>query len=81
MMWRMMNGWGFGIGGFIGGIVWMIIEIVLVVVAIYFIVSLLHGTRNGYRKSDAMEILRERYARGEINEEEYLERKKRLEEK
>lgn len=81
MMWGMMNGWGYGTGGFIWGIVWMVIEIGLIAGAIYLIVSLFQGTRSGYKKNDAIEILRERYARGEISEEEYLERKKRLEEK
>ncbi|SNX52681.1 putative membrane protein [Thermoanaerobacterium sp. RBIITD] len=80
MMWGMMNGWGYG-GNFIWGLIWMIVEIGLVIGAIYFIVSLFQNNKGGYRKNDAMEILRERYARGEISEEEYLERKKNLEEK
>lgn len=80
---RMMYGWGwgYGIGGFIWNIVWMAIEIGLIVAAIYLIVLLFRGTKNRNKEKDAIEILKERYARGEISEEEYLERKKRLEEK
>jgi len=82
-MMRMMYGWGwgYGIGGFIWSSVWMAIEIGLIVAAIYFIISLFRGTKNRNKEKDAIEILKERYARGEISEEEYLERKKRLEEK
>ncbi|MBT1280371.1 SHOCT domain-containing protein [Thermoanaerobacter sp. CM-CNRG TB177] len=82
-MMRMMYGWGwgYGIGGFIWSIVWMAIEIGLIVAAIYLIVLLFRGTKNRNKEKDAIEILKERYARGEISEEEYLERKKRLEEK
>ncbi|ADD02253.1 Protein of unknown function DUF2078, membrane [Thermoanaerobacter mathranii subsp. mathranii str. A3] len=82
-MMRMMYGWGwgYGIGGFIWNIVWMAIEIGLIVAAIYLIVLLFRGTKNRNKEKDAIEILKERYARGEISEEEYLERKKRLEEK
>jgi putative membrane protein len=83
IMMRMMYGWGwgYGIGGFIWSIVWMAIEIGLIVAAIYLIISLFRGTKNRNKERDAIEILKERYARGEISEEEYLERKKRLEEK
>lgn len=59
----------------------MAIEIGLIVAAIYLIISLFRGTKNRNKERDAIEILKERYARGEISEEEYLERKKRLEEK
>lgn len=79
-MMRMMYGWGwgYGIGGFIWSIVWMAIEIGLIVAAIYLIISLFRGTKNRNKERDAIEILKERYARGEISEEEYLERKNDL---
>lgn len=79
-MWGVMNGWGYG-GGFIWSIIWMIIQIALVIGAIYLIVSLFRNNRIGEKRNDAIEILRERYAKGEISEDEYLERKKHLEEK
>nr|WP_244262247.1 SHOCT domain-containing protein [Thermoanaerobacter wiegelii] len=53
-------------------------ELFKLTAAIYFIISLFRGTKNRNKERDAIEILKERYARGEISEEEYLERKKYL---
>ncbi|MEW8998448.1 MAG: SHOCT domain-containing protein [Thermoanaerobacter sp.] len=72
-----MCAWGYRADVFIWGIIWSAIEIGLIIVAIYFIISSFRGTRNRSHKSDALEILKERYVRGEISEEEYLERKKK----
>ncbi|MEG6565418.1 SHOCT domain-containing protein [Thermoanaerobacterium saccharolyticum] len=80
MMWGLTNGWGYG-GGIVFGLIWMIIQVAIVVGAIYFIVSLFQNKKGSNRSSNALEILKERYARGEISEEEYKERKRNLEEK
>lgn len=81
MMWWMMNGWngGWGNGGFIWGIFSIIIQVAVIAGVIYLVVYLVNANKNGHqRKDSAMEILKERYARGEISDEEYEEKKKRL---
>lgn len=70
---------GFGMMG--GGGIFGILILVLVV----FLVMRLFNNSNGYspnnnsytRNNDALETLKERYARGEISEEEY-ERKRKI---
>ncbi len=75
----MMDGWGMG---WIGMIL-MVAFWVLVIVGIVFLIRWLailgrsHGSRE--RGSDAaLDILRQRYARGEISKEEFEEKKKGL---
>ncbi len=63
---------GMGCSWFLGAFV-IIIVVILVIVGI--------NRRTGaeqYKTDNAMEILRERYARGEISKEEFEERKKTL---
>lgn len=72
-----MMGWG----GWWMGPVMMILVITLVVLAIIGLWRLLSGggSSRGAPTSDrALDILRERFARGEIDEEEYQARKKAL---
>jgi len=75
----MMGGWGMG---WFGGI-FMIVFWVLVIVALVFFVRWLVRTSGGISeketsRSRALEILKERYARGEIGTEEFEERKRLL---
>ncbi len=80
-MWRTMNDWN---GDFpnTGLLMWMPVIIMAVIVGIvYLIVYLVNKKRGGSRsKNYAVEILRERYARGEISDQEFEEKKKKLEE-
>ncbi len=69
----MMHGFGFGIGGFLGMIlIWGL----LIVGSIWLIRLLFSGGINksiggAEREDQALEILNKRYARGDINREEY----------
>ncbi len=70
-----MMGFGMMGGGFFG--------LIIIVVIIYLIVNSNNGSSgyhtNNYTKgNNALEILSERYAKGEISEEEYLKKKKIL---
>ncbi|WP_427340030.1 SHOCT domain-containing protein [Caloranaerobacter sp. DY30410] len=70
----MMMGFGMGCGGILG--------LLLLGIVVYFIFRYANERRYngnyGYDKNDALEILKERYARGEITEEEYERKKKML---
>lgn len=76
-----MGGYGHGMGWF--GTIIMIVFWVLVIVGIVFLIRWLSAsTRSegrGVRPEDsALEILRRRYARGEIKKEEFEEKRKSL---
>lgn len=75
----MMGGWGYG--GF--GMIFMVVTWVLVIVGLVFLIRwLVHATKSdsGNLKSGsrALEILKERYAKGEIEKEEFEAKKKDL---
>ena len=71
---------GFGYNGFGGGSFMMIIPILIVGLIIYAVFKLLNQPRNNASmdNSQALNILMERYASGEISEEEYANKKKLL---
>ncbi len=74
MMWNYYNGgWGLGIFGWFFMIVMMVLPVLFVVWVIYE----LTGSHRGKEKS-AIEILDERYAKGEISKEEYESKKKEI---
>lgn len=68
-----------GVGGmFFGGVFMWILWIILLVVLVYVLKDI---TGSGGRRSsdaEALEILRQRYVRGEIDEQEYEQRKHEL---
>ena len=76
------GGMGFGLGGWI----LMVLLWALLIVAIVALVKALVSPRSreenpsieSSRNNRALDILRERYARGEIDHEEYEERRRRL---
>lgn len=71
-----MMGWGYGMmGGWFG----MLIQLILIAIIVYAVVRLLGHNHAGNRRSydNSLDILNERFARGEISEEEY-ERKKAM---
>ena len=75
MMFQGMHGQGWGMGWILG---WnWIIGLVMLVLIIWLIVKLtnLGSASNQPHKNKALDILSERYARGEIDKQEYEERK------
>ena len=77
----MMDGYGMGGGfGFGGGfmILWWIVIIVGVVMLVKWLASSYGAEGRSALEKTAMEILEERYARGEIDEQEFQKRKREL---
>jgi uncharacterized membrane protein len=71
----MMTGieWGMGLGGWL----WMVLGIVLVVVVVWVLVSAVAG-RERTSTHDAAQILKARFARGEITQTEYEQARRLL---
>lgn len=70
------SGMGWGMGGF-GGL-FMIFFWALIIIGAVLIVRWMMEQSGGGRSKSALDILRERYARGEIQKEEYEEKKREL---
>jgi putative membrane protein len=73
----MMHGW-MGWGGIIGPLVWLLLLALIVIGAIALARALLPSA-TGPTRDDALETLRARFARGEIDEAEYARRRVTLE--
>lgn len=82
MMWWMMGGGGSpmmgGWDGFGLGWVFMIIFWVLIILGVVVLVRYLGGQHNANKDNTPLDILKERYARGEINKKEFENKKKDL---
>jgi putative membrane protein len=84
--WHMHDGWGhmMGWGGTMFGGLMMLLFWGLIIVLLVLLVRSLSGggtqspSQSQHSSTAALDILKERYARGEINKEEYEERKKTL---
>lgn len=76
-----MHDWsmGWGGGGMWFGPLWMIIWVAVLVAVIVVLVRGLGGAGIDMRSRGARDILDERYARGEIDREEYEKRKRDIE--
>jgi len=70
-----MDGWGYGSAFMI--IFWILI-VALVITLIWFLVQ--KGSSDNTSGESALDILKKRYSRGEIDEEEYQRKKKQLNE-
>lgn len=73
-MWGWDGGWGMGWGWF--GLMHLVWWLLLIAGAVVLVRALMGG--RAHRRDSAMDILRERYARGEIDASEYAERSKHL---
>lgn len=73
-----MMGYGYGMMGGFG----MIFSLILIGVVIYAVIKFAQGDHKNYSNSrtgnDALDILNQRFAKGEISEEEYTKKKKML---
>ena len=74
--WGMM-GWGYGAFGLFHMISWIIILGLIVAAAIWLVRTMAEsGAHQPHaRRSPGLDVLEERYARGEINRDEYLQKK------
>lgn len=75
----MMYGGGFGPAGLLWSLFSVFVVVGLVVLIIWAVSqSTRSGSSSGPDRTDALEILRQRYARGEITEAEFVQAKKVL---
>jgi putative membrane protein len=77
MGWDGMYGYGMGWGWF--GFILMIAFWVLVILGIVYLVKALAGRGASPKEETALDILKKRYARGEIDAEEFARKKRDLE--
>jgi len=73
-----MMGWGMGWLGMVMMLAFWALVIVALVVLIKWLAQASKGTTPGTRGSQPLEILKERYARGEIDKEEFEAKKRDL---
>ena len=80
MMYGLYNnygGWGYGMmGGFGGGLLMIVFWALLIALVVWIVKEIFD--RHSNSDSKALDILKERYAKGEINKEEFESKKKDL---
>lgn len=76
---HMMDGWGSGFGMVMMILFWLLV-LALVGSLIWFLIWKGSNLSGKYENESSLEILRKRYARGEINEEEFRKMKKEISE-
>jgi len=72
----MMSGWG---GMWFGPVLMVLVPLALIVLVVWLVRAMTGGNANASRRDDsARQILDERYAKGEIDDEEYQRRRSAL---
>lgn len=77
----MMNYWGGGFGGI--GMIWMLFFWIIIIVAVVLVIRWAVGSQGGGSMTGTghespLELLKKRYARGEISKEEFEQMKQDL---
>ncbi len=81
MMWDSVHGsgmmgyWGGWMAPF-GVIVWVFVLALIIAGIVWLVRALTQRSSETGRRSSALDVLEERYVRGEINRDEYLEKKR-----
>jgi putative membrane protein len=70
----MMDGWGMGLGF----VFWVAFLVLIVAAVLWFVRSQKSTSGGAERRAGGLNVLDERYARGEIDREEYLQKKRDL---
>jgi len=76
-----MMGWGAGmgwLGPILMAVFWMAVIVGIVFLIRWLVIATIGGRRKGDEEDSPLEILRRRYARGEIDKEEFEEKKRDL---
>ncbi len=80
--WGMMHGWyGGGWAGPFGMIIWLIFLVLAVAAVVWLVRAIPHAGASpprSERRPAGLEVLDERYAKGEIQRDEYLQKKRDL---
>ena len=67
------DGWGMG---FVGGIVMILFWVLIIAGVMYLAKLVIKGSKGEEKPETALDILKKRYAKGEISREEFEEKKK-----
>jgi putative membrane protein len=70
--------WGYGWGMGFGGLIMVVFWVLIILGVVYLIKLIAVGTRDEGKRDTALDILKQRYAKGEITKEELEEKKKDL---
>ena len=70
--WGMMSSYGFGYG-----LIHIVISVIVIAAVVFLVLRLVRTIKPAHavRQSSGLDVLEERYARGEINRDEYLQKK------
>jgi putative membrane protein len=74
MQFGMMDGYGYGMGS--GMWIFGLIFWILILIGLVLLIKYLWEGRGARKEESALEILKKKYARGEISKEEFEEKKK-----
>jgi putative membrane protein len=79
------GGWGMGPGMMIGGwgagwlmIAFWVLVLIGLILLIKWLLQMTRGEKDGFRSYNSLDIIKERYARGEITKSEYMTMKQDL---